>query len=109
MLRASATHNSDEIDLRGVGNESIDVGLANARTLSALVEAAVLRDDDEMDVARNKAIEDIGTVGTARAVAVAANFEMMNRLLDAVGIGPPPQMQPIGDLIGVPMPARFAS
>ena len=42
-----------------------------------------------------------------RAIAVAANFEMMNRLLDAAGVGPTTEMRPVGDLIGVTLPARF--
>ena len=49
-----------------------------------------------------------GIFTPTEAAAVAANFEMMNRLLDAVGVGPSRQMLPIGDEIGVPLPARFA-
>lgn len=109
MLRASAQANDQSIDLGAVGDETIDIGLPGGRSLSALVEAAVLRDHDELNLARQRCIEVLGQPTTDRAVAVAANFEMMNRLLDAAGVGPSMAMRPIGDLIGVPLPSRFAA
>ena len=99
--------NNESVDLLGVGDESVDVGLPGGRALSAVTEAAVLRDADEMATAREQAIAELGEPAAMRAVAVAANFEMMNRLLDAVGIGPPAPMLAIGDRIGVPLPDRF--
>ena len=74
--------------------------------LSALTEAAVLRDSDEMERARVQAIGVLGVGATARAIQVAGNFEMMNRLLDAVGVGPPDQMLAGGQFICVPLPDR---
>ena len=106
MLRASARHHQEDIDWLGVGRSHVDVGLPGGRVLSALVEAAVLRDGDEMERARTQAIEVLGSGATARAVQVTGNFEMMNRLLDAVGVGPPDGMLAIGDAIGVPLPDR---
>jgi hypothetical protein len=108
MLRASADKNNETINLFGVGNETIDSGVPHATALSALAEAAVLRDEHEMPIARDHAVEELGVAATVRAVAVAANFEMMNRLLDAVGIGPTGARRAIGELIGVPLPPRFA-
>jgi hypothetical protein len=107
MLGASARRNDEVIDLRGVGDESIDVGLPGGRALSALTEAAVLRDELEIETARAKAVAELGSHTTMRAAAVAGNFEMMNRLLDAVGVGPNDHMKPTGDRIGVPLPDRF--
>lgn len=106
MLGASARHHGENLDLLGVGNEHIDVGLPGGRVLSALTESAVLRDSDEMDLARTQAIDALGAATTARAVQVAGNFEMMNRLLDAVGVGPPDGLLSVGDVIGVPLPDR---
>jgi hypothetical protein len=100
MLRASARHHNEDINLLGVGRPHVDVGLPGGRVLSALVEA------DEMERARTQAIEVLGSGATARAVQVTGNFEMMNRLLDAVGVGPPDGMLAIGDAIGVPLPDR---
>jgi hypothetical protein len=107
MLGTSASHNDQSIDLLGVGDESVDVGLTGGRSLSAITEAAVLRDEHEIATAREQAVGELGGPATMRAIAVAANFEMMNRLLDAVGIGPSPPMRSIGERIGVPLPPRF--
>lgn len=108
MLRASAEANGESIDLLAVGDETRDVGLPGGRYLSALAEAVVLRDNDELFVARQRCVDELGQQATDRAVAVAANFEMMNRLLDAIGVGPSAAMRPMGELIGVPLPDRFA-
>lgn len=106
MLRASAHHHHEDINLLGVGRPNVDVGLPGSRVLSALVEATVLRDGDEIERVRTQAIEVLGSGATARAVQVTGNFEMMNRLLDAVGVDPPDGMLAIGDAIGVPLPDR---
>ena len=108
MLRASAEATGEPVDMRGVGLVAVDSGVPGDGALSALTDAAVLRDVDEIDAARGRCIDALGPVTATRAAAVAANFEMMNRLLDAVGVGPTRQMLPTGDEIGVPLPARFA-
>lgn len=107
MLRASARHLDRDVDLAGVGSVVVDPGLAGAAELGAVVEAVVLRDEVERDIAVPRAVDAIGAPATSRAIAVAGNFEMMNRLLDAAGVGPTVEMRPIGDLIGVPLPDRF--
>ena len=60
-----------------------------------------------MPIARATAVEALGAPTTMRALAVAGNFEMMNRLLDAIGVGPSEQMRDIGDVIAVPLPTRW--
>ena len=107
MLRASAEATGQPVDMRGVGLVAVDSGVPGDAVLSALTDAAVLRDTDEIESARRRCIGALGPEATVRAAAVAANFEMMNRLLDAAGVGPSRQMLPIGDEIGVPLPARF--
>ena len=92
--------------MHGVSNVATDSGLPGGAQLSALTDAAVLRDEEEMWTARHAAVEALGAPATMRALAVAGNFEMMNRLLDAIGVGPPAQMAAIGDQIGVPLPDR---
>ena len=108
MLRASAEATGEPVDMRGVGLVAVDSGVPGDGALSALTDATVLRDVDEIGAARERCIDALGPVTTTRAAAVAANFEMMNRLLDAVGVGPTRQMLPTGDEIGVPLPARLA-
>jgi hypothetical protein len=93
--------------MKGVGHVAIDSLVPGDAVLGALTDAAVLRDPDEMVTARARGVEELGTATTVRALAVAANFEMMNRLLDAVGVGPPTAGREIGDAIGVPLPTRL--
>ena len=54
--------------------------------IRALVDACVLRDVDEYPDARVRAELRLGRDTADRIVMVAANFEMMNRLLDAIGV-----------------------
>ena len=107
MLRVSADANNETVDMRGVGHVTVDSGVPGDAELTALADAVVLRDPDELDIARSRAVDRLGVDSTVRAIAVAANFEMMNRLLDAAGVGPTTEMRPVGDLIGVALPARF--
>ena len=107
MLRASADANNETVAMRGIGHVTVDSGLPGDAELTALTDAVVLRDPDELDIARSRAIDRLGAESTVRALAVAANFEMMNRLLDAAGVGPTAAMRPIGELIGVSLPTRF--
>ena len=47
------------------------------------------RDEDEMATARGQATAELGEPGAMRAIAVAANFEMMNRVAEGTGIPVP--------------------
>ncbi len=94
--------------MRGVGHVSVDSGVPGDAELTAVTDAVVLRDPDELETAVARSVERLGAATTVRAMAVAGNFEMMNRLLDAAGVGPTVSMRPIGDLIDVALPARFA-
>jgi hypothetical protein len=107
MLRASAEANDEPVDMKGVGHVNVDSGVPGDAELGALADAAVLRDTDEMGPARARGIAALGEQATARALAVAGNFEMMNRLLDAIGVGPTKASREIGDAIGVPPPPRW--
>ncbi len=107
MLRASAEANGETVDLRGVGHVTVDSGVPGDAELSALTDAVVLRDPVELDAAVARATQRLGAASTVRAIAVAGNFEMMNRLLDACGVGPTAAMRPIGELIDVSLPSRF--
>lgn len=109
MLRESAEANNEAIDMRGVGSGSVDSGVVGDRVLTALTDAAVLRDPQELEIARGRCVELLGEATTVRALAVVGNFEMMNRLLDAIGVGPPQRIAAIGAAIGVPLPERFRS
>ena len=85
MLRASAEATGQSVDMRGVGLVAVDSGVPGDAVLSALTDAAVLRDSDEIEIARRRCVGALGPEATVRAAAVAANFEMMTRLADGTG------------------------
>jgi len=72
--------------------------------LIAFADAAVLRDPDEMPAARQALLDSAGPDAVVRAAAVAGNFEMMNRLLDAVGVVVPQRMAVLADELGLRLP-----
>lgn len=65
------------------------------------MDAVVLRDDDELTVARDRLVAAVSDVSAARACAVIANFELMNRLLDGIGAEPMASTVELAPEIGV--------
>lgn len=86
MLRASAEQTGRTHDLRAVVDPLSDSLLPAGAELSAFTDAAVLRDGHEMPMARKALVATAGEAAVLRAAAVAGNFQMMNRLLDAIGV-----------------------
>jgi hypothetical protein len=89
MLRASADQSSLQLDLSGVSDFMTDSGVPAGGQLIALTDAVVLRDSDELELARTAAAEQLGVAATVRAIAIASNFMMMNIIMDALGTKPP--------------------
>lgn len=86
MLRASSTRTHRPVDLRALVDPARDPLLPAGRELLAFTDAAVLRDPHEMPAARDALLRAAGEAAVIRAAACAGNFEMMNRLLDAIGV-----------------------
>ena len=86
MLRASGQSTDRANDLRAVVDPMRDPLVPAGPELLAFTDAAVLRDDEELPLARQALLDRAGPAAVVRAAAVAGNFEMMNRLLDAVGV-----------------------
>lgn len=84
------------------------MGTRNARELIAATDAAVLRDPDEIAAARTALVAALGKDRAIRTFATAGNFEMMNRLLDGLGVGPAEVFRPLAEEIGVAIPTHFA-
>ncbi len=104
MLRASAKSTDAPIDLLAIADPMVDPLLPASPELRCLVDAIVLRDPDERDVALTALVEAVGTEGAVRAAAVVGNFEMMNRLLDGTGVGPNTPMAAIATDLGIEWP-----
>jgi len=85
MLRASIATFDRELTpapiVSGCGNPGVEHGAA----IIAFVDSVVLRDEYEIDAAREELASCIGAAATERVAMVAGNFSMMNRALDGVG------------------------
>ncbi len=106
MLRASADATDQPVVLAAIRDESIDPGpgVRAGRELRNLTDAIVLRDNDERPTAFAELVDAVGPAGAVRAAAVVGNFEMMNRLMDGIGVGAGPEMATIAADIGVTLP-----
>lgn len=104
MLRASAEKTQRAVDICGIVDLSVDLRLTAGPELLAFTDAAVLRDDDEIGEARTALGAVVGDAGVVRAAAVAGNFEMMNRLLDAIGTKVHPSALSLADHLGLIVP-----
>ncbi|MDH3299979.1 MAG: hypothetical protein OES24_05680 [Acidimicrobiia bacterium] len=72
--------------------------------LTAFTDAAVLRDGHEMPGARTALRNAAGEAAVIRAAAVAGNFQMMNRLLDAIGVRVRRGGMALADELGLTVP-----
>ena len=104
MLRASIDDLGVWLNLRAIGREpeetSADMG---ADMLIAFTDALVARSDD-LDEMRHELAAVLGPEAVAPAAAAAGNFQMMNRLVDGVGVAIPARLTEIADAIGVEYP-----
>ena len=105
MLRESSTKEGTPAHLRGLVDTSVDLAVHVGEHLRGLSTALVARDRPRLDNARSLIVAALGEEAAVTSIGVVANFQMMNRALDAVGI--PAQSDPsIADELGVD-PASF--
>ena len=101
MLRASAAASAIDLDLTSIGNPSAKPGREDAEVLLEFTDALINR-TDQLDAARARLVEVLGSEAVVPASGSAGNFEMMNRILDAAGIPVPQSMHDaIGPTIGL--------
>ena len=84
MLSSSAETTGRPLDVRAIVDPSIDPLVPGGRELIALGRAAVSTRPDR--TAFDSLVEAIGLEAAVEAVGVAANFEIMNRVVDATGL-----------------------
>ncbi len=85
MLSWSASETGRTLDLRGLVDASVDpLPGAGGAALVALGRAVVEQAPNPSHAER--LAESIGPLGAVQAAGVAANFEIMNRVVDAVGL-----------------------
>ena len=85
MLRESSDAANLPVDLRAVRDSTIDPLTPLGPELLAFTDALVLQDPDELEIARVDVQLLLGEAGVEAVSGVVAAFEMMNRLLDAIG------------------------
>jgi len=85
MLRASALDTRRTFDLTAIAHPDRDSRLSAGRELLRFVTALVVAGED-LSGARERLSNLVGVAGVIRAAAVAGNFQMMNRLVDATGV-----------------------
>ena len=86
MLRASAHASGEQVDLRAITDRAADPLIDQGAGLIAFTTALVRGDLTRLDAARSELLASGGPAAVVRAAAVAGNFQMMNRLVDATGV-----------------------
>ncbi len=104
MLRVSSDRLGLEVDVAAVVDSTRDPLVTHGREILAFVDALVLDDPHELPGARRALVDAAGDAAAARVAAVAGNFEMMNRCLDAIG-APVGGFGRLADELGVTVPA----
>lgn len=107
MLRASATETSRSLTLDAAIDPTIDSQLEWGAELLAFTDAAVARNEGAMASART-ALEAVGgRDAVVRAAGCVANFQMMNRLLDTLGVKVGRAGVTLADELGVDVPEHL--
>jgi hypothetical protein len=99
MLRASAEATGSPINYRAILDEEVDPRLPWGVELRDL--ATALTTGKDLPTARSVLAGVAGERAAAAAVSVCANFQMMNRVLDATGCPVPAHARPSAELLGV--------
>lgn len=94
MLRASAHQTGRPVELSAIAHPDRDSLLPAGRDLLEFV-TSLIRGGGDLSGARDRLCESAGIAGAVRAAAVAGNFQMMNRLVDATGVPIPPTLRAI--------------
>ena len=76
------------VDLHAVTDPSAAAssGVAHAEALLGFADALVGADEEALDRARARVLDELGSEGLVDAAAVASNFERMVRIADSTGI-----------------------
>ena len=87
MLRVSAMHSETEIDLQAVNGDAdgAAVGIEFGPELMRFAESVASR-DEALERYRRELLEAAGPAVLVDAAGVAANFQRMTRIADAMGI-----------------------
>lgn len=86
MLRESGKINQQNYNLTGAINPGIDSGVDNGFELVEFAAAVVGGSATELDAARSAVATKLGSPALVTAALIAANFSMLDRVANAIGI-----------------------
>ena len=109
MLRASVDHHGGELQPERIVCGADECGVDGTKEIFALTDAVVLHDTSEYPDARIRAELRFGRDATDRMAMVAANFQQMNRMMDAIGGRVPTSVEPLAAEMGLTIPDHLAS
>ena len=103
MLSWSAETTGREVNIEAVADASVDSGIEGGPALRDIALAAAGNETDSSSV--EDAAAALGPEAAVDAAAVAAGFEVLNRIVDAVGLpvgkGEQKRMAQVIDLLGL--------
>jgi hypothetical protein len=86
MLRESGKMSGQTYNLTGAINPSVDSGVENGRELVKFADAITGVSTDALNVARDAVVSEMGSPAVVSASVIAANFSMLDRIANAIGI-----------------------
>mgnify|MGYP003538313951 CR=1 FL=1 len=107
MLRASAAQTNRSVSLKAVTDLSIDSQLKWGRELLAFTDAAVTRDAQTMALARESLVLVGGLGAVVRAAGCVGTFQMMNRLMDTLGVRVDASRLALAAELGITVPTHL--
>jgi hypothetical protein len=85
-LRASARAFDYVLDIRGITDPTVEIGIPGGAALIAFVDAVMGVSQEDPDAARDRVIDELDGESLFDAATVYGNFSMMNRVAEATGI-----------------------
>ncbi|CAN5636100.1 hypothetical protein BH24ACT5_BH24ACT5_12440 [soil metagenome] len=104
MLRASAHATGQHVDLRAVTRPAGDPLITAGTELLRFATSLVADDVTGLSLTSDVLLKQGGADALVRAAAVAGNFQMMNRLVDATGVPIGASMRTIAADLGLAEP-----
>lgn len=86
LLRVSGQNRQKSFELRGVTDRSVDVGVDDEDVLLAFADAVFGGPQPLLDGARSALLHRMGPGGLVEAAVTAANFSLVDRVANSVGI-----------------------
>lgn len=87
MLRESGKINNEDYNLQGAVDPTVDSGVEHGRELVNFASAVAGTDEAALVAARSALLEAMGSPAVVSASVIAANFSMLDRIANVIGIG----------------------